>query len=628
MKARKKNGALIFGAFFYFMLTNNMLCSEKTVDEFNFSQIGFEKYASTYRFFGAGLFSTESFGGVFSLEENYSGAALSSSGESFRDRQNLNASFLKPFSKSWSFSAYQSWILNSDIKDVELNKLERVGLGAGLKFAPKTNWRFAFQAGGERNRQLGLTSFGPSMRFTGDIRGEKIVDFDINAKIDAEYLSLNRDRLQTGMKIDVGATNRAGENQELKIDAFFENSAKDYLSGVRGFELDELSVERRNFSSYGAKAYFKYPFFDELLADLNFSLGQSEIDKFYHNFYTGAEATGVRRSLNRFETAAEASLAYKNKKISERLALSFKVDTEDNLVSAEFPEVDESVVEQRRRQEDLRDSESSRTTLSSITNIYLSSTDRIASNFSASILRYDTPSEKNYDDRDELTILLDLNYIRDFSEITRLKLSFYGYANRLVFLKKQRSSMNNWNRIIRFSPSVEIKTKRFSMNPRFEALANYTVYDYEENSPAARSYSFREISYKDSIYYEFYQSCNIFAKIDVRCYERGILYWDSFSEYPQNGAFNCFVKSLVGFQSDGAYFGAGARYFVLNRENFAKKSTSGNYRQEIIGPEAALQWRFESGSSVEARAWYEFQTANDNEKAQIPNVFLKTKIVF
>src|SRR4030095_6478017 len=100
---------------------------------------------------------------------------------------------------------------------------------------------------------------------------------------------------------------------------------------------------------------------------------------------------------------------------------------------------------------------------------------------SAVILKYDTPSQVNYDDRDELGYLIYLahrfNNLRNLILVTSVDLNLY----HTVYIFAQKSSNNNWNRVLRFtSKSYFTPSDNFRNVGVFSVLANYTVYDFQD----------------------------------------------------------------------------------------------------------------------------------------------------
>ncbi|MFC1724314.1 hypothetical protein ACFL4T_01715 [candidate division KSB1 bacterium] len=143
---------------------------------------------------------------------------------------------------------------------------------------------------------------------------------------------------------------------------------------------------------------------------------------------------------------------------------------------------------------------------------------------------YDTPSKINNDDRDELRINMQISH---FYKI-RPDLLIGGYLNihlnHLVFLFKERSIENNWNRIFIFGTRVGYINPRFILRNSCEVISNYTDYDYEEYLPAIRSFVFRKFSNLTDFVYNLSKksSLNMFLKLEKE--ENGMLDWSKFKQ--------------------------------------------------------------------------------------------------
>jgi hypothetical protein len=136
------------------------------------------------------------------------------------------------------------------------------------------------------------------------------------------------------------------------------------------------------------------------------------------------------------------------------------------------------------------------------TNIYytLSPRDQLNLKFTLSKYQFDTPdSVNNNDDRDELRIIGGLEYLRRFSPVLNFKIEAYINFFHQVYIYKERSANNNWNRIFRLSSEIEYSGKRFRNKLKNEILANYTVYDFEQQFSQSQSYIFRKYILEDSL---------------------------------------------------------------------------------------------------------------------------------
>jgi hypothetical protein len=285
----------------------------------------------------------------------------------------------------------------------------------------------------------------------------------------------------------------------------------------------------------------------------------------------------------------------------------------------------------------LRNLDKQKDNITNITGLYseimhsFSVNDTIYFDSYVSILRYDTPDEQNYSDRDELSYSVSGRYKHRFSENLSASVLFATNYLHLVYLKSQNSGSNNVNRIFRLNPKVEITFANFSMRPSFEVLANYTVYDYETANRGPESYSFRQIAYNDTIIIKADKKRSIELQNNLRYYETGKLFWDEFLESPETGNYEQFTKlMLYTTASPIVRLGIGARYHFLEQHHIFQQPgnpSSAIYSGKSIAPETEISVKFSSNSEISLQGWYEFQYIKGLEKKEIPNLFLTTKIV-
>ena len=269
--------------------------------------------------------------------------------------------------------------------------------------------------------------------------------------------------------------------------------------------------------------------------------------------------------------------------------------------------------------------------MSQNSNFFLSDRDSLNISSSIEIFRYDTPSDKNNDDRDELSINSELEYLRKINKNIHLGLGTEIRLHHYVYLKAQRSASNNWNRIIRLFPTIIIRHDDFFYKPQFGINANYTVYDFENQVNGISSFSFREVSYRDTLNFRFDKNYSIQSKNLIRYSERGILYWDEFAETPERSNLEVFSNLMIfNNLNEVSSVGIGIRYYKRNDSRinsiFAGTSTLIN-DFESIAPELKLIYTFESGNSLNVDAWYEFQTINLEQYREVPNFYLTAKIL-
>jgi hypothetical protein len=320
---------------------------------------------------------------------------------------------------------------------------------------------------------------------------------------------------------------------------------------------------------------------------------------------------------------------YSTDNYRQELNLDYSVRNEINKLKTNYT-IDSTELNSLSQFENQKDNNSVRANFKSKSIFNLFNSDSLKVSYSATIFRYDTPSQLNMDDRDEFFSLLNLEYNHKFSSNLFAGLVFENLQNHLVFLKSSRSSSNNWNKIYRLSPYLTIKTQDFSMQSQFEVLANYTIYDFEAINPSIKSYSYRQIGYKDSLFLNLGNSTNIQLKVTARLYERGVLYWKEFAESPQNRNLEIFSKMI--FFSKPLYnlqAGIGVRYFYLSQTKIGNNipgAINNNFINKIWGPEAIIITNFSNGSSLSFQGWLEFRNYNSLNTIT-PNFFINCNLL-
>lgn len=160
-----------------------------------------------------------------------------------------------------------------------------------------------------------------------------------------------------------------------------------------------------------------------------------------------------------------------------------------------------------------------------------------------------------------------------------------------------------------------------------EVLANYTVYDFEDQVALVRSFSFRQASWSDSIVAQLTSNLALDVVGTVRVYERGILRWKEFKERPQN----YFVEQSYWPQlrvnlGDRLQMGVGYRYFAQDRYKYVAGERQFERRLETGGPTALFQWEAPGFHRLIIQGWREVQQEDGKTIRTISNMFMKLSI--
>ncbi len=150
--------------------------------------------------------------------------------------------------------------------------------------------------------------------------------------------------------------------------------------------------------------------------------------------------------------------------------------------------------------------------------------------FSYVKLQYDTPDERNKDDRDEQRFIFTLRYRQRISSVLSMEWLGYVYLFHQIYIFKERSSSNNWNRVYKLGPKIRYVYDRLANTLNTEVLANYTVYDFEAPNQTPRSFIFRKYILSDSLTYRYYAANYIgfFARLELE--DKGTFYKELYAQ--------------------------------------------------------------------------------------------------
>ena len=258
------------------------------------------------------------------------------------------------------------------------------------------------------------------------------------------------------------------------------------------------------------------------------------------------------------------------------------------------------------RNEERKNNHVRRSNLAGTTTISLSSSDTIGISGSSSILCYDTPSQENDDDRDELWYVVNVSSRHSINKHLTFNVSANLALTHLVYLFSSRSADNNWNRIIQLSPTIVYTPSRsFRTRNTFEVLANYTIYDFEQHASMTRSYSFRQFTFIDSTSLRLSKRFGVGWFNHIRLYERGEFRWNNFSEKPVNYFEDKLYHGNLRYQlTDGLHFTVGIRYFSQLRFAYEGKRKYTESHLRCIGPTTTIH--ITAGkTNIFLDGWYE-----------------------
>jgi hypothetical protein len=176
------------------------------------------------------------------------------------------------------------------------------------------------------------------------------------------------------------------------------------------------------------------------------------------------------------------------------------------------------------------DSKALQTGITTDFSYFFSNNDRLDLQLNFIKYQYDTPDKDDNNDRDEIRFEGIARYFHRFSQLLWLDLNVYVYLNHMMYLYKEQSANNNWNRKYRIQSVVNYKHNNWRNTLRTQVLANYIAYDFDHLFTNTRSFINRQYSVSDSLLVPlFYRSfAGFYIRLELK--DRGAFFKESFAQ--------------------------------------------------------------------------------------------------
>jgi len=592
---------------------------------------GTDKIANTFLFNSDALMQYAfPFGTEYIVKKRYRGSIMRTNTIAIQDNLTVQGLLKQSLTPVFSLLGQVLYSSRSDSRDIALQSAKRIGGYVGIGYKSDIVGGEVY-AGYEGNQQLGINGGGSS--FFGQVNhipislGEGLL---VQSRGSGQFTIIDTMRHMADIDIALNAYT-AGDDQgknSMSIELRSTLLNRDFYSPQGGTQ-GSLAVEQRQEQRHRANADFGIEIIPMIKADFTLNAEIADIARLFRRPITEFNNTAINRNLQEFTVNVSGAVTYQQEHGTVvRTGFSLFNRDEKNAVIPIF-DISQDQLDIIRKQEFQRDNISNRFRIFSLGQQPIGEQDTIGYDISASLLRYDTPSTQNNDDRDEQLIIGSLFWRRSINQQISMSISGGIQQTHVVFLKSERSSLNNRNSSIRLNPIFHWKTSLFEMHPQFEVLANYTIFDFELPGTALRSFSFRQFSYRDSIMYHFRQGWTLESNLFIRRFDRGIMSWSEFSETPVTMSTEQFFKFLMFVPaSHGFRIGLGGRFYRLSQEPYQSNVGQSQLQSEtyIYGPEMSGMMIYPDGSSISLKSWYEWQHFGENTRRNQINVFLQASL--
>lgn len=585
----------------------------------------FDKQLNTYNFNSAFQFNRKWNNYFFSIDENFRSTVIKSNTNSIKDEQYftfLNAYDILPF-LSIGMSLKNN--IYSDDRSLAINKTSILQGEAFAKIRPFQKFEVSPYFGLSQNQQTAITD-------EGFVYGSELfVDrFNIdNLSLDSKMKYENEDispRKNTLRYINLNMYSNFENNISNNVAVLYTEQRRDFYLDADSITSSEFNIDKNIESRTENRLNIQNRFFylspvSNITLDLNGRVSMRNIDR--NTRYISLR--NITRStfdtkIEEFKIDLTSTVGYRSKNLNGQIRAAY-TEREEKHLAKEISGANPIFYNERQSIEAQKNNTSKQITLSANGVYKLSSKDRFLLSLYHRKLIYDTPSENNHDDRDELLSMVKLTYIRKLNYFFNVFTTFEGSLNKTAYLFAERSSNNNIKRFLKFTAGGQYKNSNFRSVNAAEVSANYTVYDYEELNPNFKSFSFRQLAIRDST--ELLISRRLKGEFYgyIKFSEQGDFSWKDFSNQPVRFLHEAYLTPKIFYSKGGLELGVGLRYFNLSTFDYNdnnKKKLVTEYNS--IGPLAEIKLIMNQRLLLKFYGYYEFISTESGSRKEQANL--------
>lgn len=307
--------------------------------------------------------------------------------------------------------------------------------------------------------------------------------------------------------------------------AFLRSKVEDYLSNdIQSIVSDTAQI----------KIKLRIPIAKGIIFSTENELQTPNRAFFYRNKESGAETRNVRYFQDEYQSLN--ALRYQRKRLQLNLTLESKVRNRTydilNRLSSDAPDYQTQLItfNQKLRDERIKDIREQFTTWNMDGRVRLGKNHSLRVNYVAQLLRVDTRSELNNQDRDEILYASEGSHEWTLPFGFRITNKISGSLRHLIFIEASQSSENYIDRILRWEPSIRWANRYFTLSSQMGIWATYQVRDFESQQDKNRSN--RVLIFNHILDARLSKSWHILAEGLRRENRLSQLNWERFSESP------------------------------------------------------------------------------------------------
>lgn len=588
---------------------------------------GFERNVNTYLWDLGGTYRLEENGWRIDADERFLRTLIRIDRNTIKDEQSFRLNTARRLTDGFAVTASFSSFIFSDNRALALNDLSTNKAVAGVEWDALPVLEIQPMAGVSFDNQQGILDRG--FMYSGRARlhdlllGRTAVQAELYSS--AEYID---PRFQAEHRGSADFLATVGDNSINHTQLLVRQVRREfYLPFDSLFETRtgmENQIESREERIVTLSNTLQYRILRPLELHATVDLTQRDIARARQRHDPQSDNPFFDTDISEFHLNGNMRLQYDNSRGTQGMIRLELNERDENHTINPFEGASPVSIARQEMLEEQKNNSIQQTQLSFDISQSLGSRDTLSLSASTVKMQYDTPSDENYDDRDELWVLAGLRWIHRFSPRFQAGLSADLNMRHTVFIFAERSANNTWNRVLRLRPFTELRVgSGLVSHNAAEVVANYTVYDFETATLSQRSFSLRQLTISDSTTLHLGGEFWTEISLHLRFYERGELRWTAFTVRPVQ-FFDERTLSLSMLRIGRAVRASvGFRLFEQRRYGYEgrEKVRSGLLRS--YGPTGSLRLRFSPATDIIAEGWYQLTAENDGPRRTTPNLSLR-----
>lgn len=572
------------------------------------------KSYNTYHWNGSANFKSVLGSLYFNLNEQFISSLIRMDRSLITDQNSLNIQSRYRLSDVMAVAANVSSFTLSDNRSISgsISKASSHGFYGGVAYTPFDRLVIEPLIGARFDKQINKTDKGLSYLLGIELDTSTFSGYLTTFNGSFQYDNISPRALETDRAFLSIYKILSGQTANNLIIGFYKNRRDFYISAdssIREVYGVSYNIERRSDNILTISDSLRYDVSKKMLWTLQGNIFNRKINRsFRYKNISVPEESPLNTSIEELRMEGIVRTVFKiGSRISSMFTFSYLERDEKHIVDEDGIYLENRFLS-KIRNEERKNNHSRRSNFAGSANFSVSNSDTIEISGSATILNYNTPSQDNDDDRDELWYLFNISSYHNINKHLKINISANIALTHLVYLFSSRSADNNWNRIIQLSPTIfYAPSDRFSSINTFGVLANYTVYDFEQVSSLTKSYSFRQFAFIDSSTLQLSKRFSIGWFNHIRLYERGEFRWDKFSEKPVNYFEDKLYHGTLRYRlTDGLHFTLGIRYFSQWRYGYQEKRKVLESKLISWGPTTTIQI-YSGTTNLYLDGWYEIR---------------------